>query len=246
MSTPGSDELIKTIRAALLRDARVNLTLSQLDIRASGQQLILEGSVENIAVKRIAADFARQTTGAGYSVEDRLRINTQNIGDAALRDKIVKVLTGEPVFRDYRLFVEADGRRDLLHDPSVVDGHIMVSLQDGVISLHGEVASLTHWRLAEALIWWIPGCQRIDNHLQVVPPERDSDDELTDAVKIVLEKDPLVHAGQIRVGSAAGVVELGGQLASEPEHMLALRDAWAVPGVWEVNDHIEVGSEGIT
>jgi osmotically-inducible protein OsmY len=90
-------------------------------------------------------------------------------------------------------------------------------------------------------MWWIPGCQRVDNLIQVSPAQQDSDDLLTDAIRMVLEKDPLVHATQIRIGTAAAVVELDGQLPSEEEHLLAVRDAWTVPGVWDVNDKIEVG-----
>ena len=59
-------------------------------------------------------------------------------------------------------------------------------------------------------------------------------------VRMVLEKDPLVHATQLRVGTAAGVVEMRGLVASEEERDLALSDAWYVPDVWDVVDHIEV------
>ena len=57
---------------------------------------------------------------------------------------------------------------------------------------------------------------------------------------MVLEKDPMVHATQLCVGTAAAVVEMRGLVASEEERDLALRDAWYVPGVWDVVDHIEV------
>ena len=57
---------------------------------------------------------------------------------------------------------------------------------------------------------------------------------------MVLEKDKLVDASQLRVGTAGGIVELRGLLASEEERHLAVRDVWYVPGVWNVVDHIEV------
>jgi len=40
------------------------------------------------------------------------------------------------------------------------------------------------------------------NGVEVVPPEEDDDGEITDAVRIALEKDPLVDAGE--VGSPPG------------------------------------------
>src|SRR3569833_379584 len=44
---------------------------------------------------------------------------------------------------------------------------------------------------------WTGGCELVENMLKVSPPERETDDELTDAVRLVLEMDPLVHADQI-------------------------------------------------
>lgn len=241
MGTSNRETLVNAIYAALVQDARVNLVVSQLDIHVSGGKLVLDGTVENIPSKRIATNLASQMAGAQYHVEDRLRVSTDAVPDSVLRDKIAEVLTGEPVFSSYNILVEAGGQRGTLRDLGTAAGTLWIGLHDGVVTLDGEVESLTHSRLAEVLIWWIPGCQRVDNRIQVVPPERDTDEELTDAVRIVLEKDPLVHASQVRVGTAAGVVELDGQLPSEDEHTLTLLDTWAVPGVWEVYDRIEVG-----
>ncbi len=241
MNATSHEDLVTSIYSALAEDTRINLKNVQLDIRPVGQTLELHGKVENIVSKRILANIARQIGGNVFEVDDRLRVNTGDISDAALRDKVAEALLGEPVFSEYSISVVADGNEDLLQDPQPAAGNIRASLHGGVVTLSGEVWSITHMRLAEVVLWWIPGCQRIDNQLHVLPAETDSDDELTDAVKIVLEKDPLVHASQIRVGTAAGVVELDGQLPSEDEHMLALLDTWAVPGVWEVYDRIEVG-----
>ncbi len=55
-----------------------------------------------------------------------------------------------------------------------------------------------------------------------------------------LEKDPLVQATQLRVGTAGGVVEIQGLVASDEERRLAVLDAWYVPGVWDVVDRIEI------
>ena len=72
-----------------------------------------------------------------------------------------------------------------------------------------------------------------------MPLENDNDNEITDAVRMVLEKDPLVHASQIRIGTAGGIVALDGSVASQEEKRLAVLDAWYVPGVWDVVDRIE-------
>ena len=85
-------------------------------------------------------------------------------------------------------------------------------------------------------MWWTDGCEFVENHLQIVPPGLDNDNEISDAIRCVLEKDPLVHASQLQIGTAGGVVYLNGCLANETEKKLAIRDAWYVPGVADVVD----------
>lgn len=71
-------------------------------------------------------------------------------------------------------------------------GSIFVAVSDGVVTLNGAVPSLTHKRLAGVLAWWVP---------EEVPAQEDNDDEVTDAVRLTLEKDPFVDATKIRVTS---------------------------------------------
>ena len=88
-------------------------------------------------------------------------------------------------------------------------------------------------------MWWTAGCELVENRLEVVPPEEDNDGELTDAVRMVLEKDPLVHAAQLSIMSRAGTVTLNGMVASDEEKRLAVLDAYYVEGVHAVEDNIE-------
>lgn len=71
------------------------------------------------------------------------------------------------------------------------------------------------------------------------PPERDSDEEMIDAVRLVLEKDPFVNADQIMVTSKQRVVTLAGLVASEAEREMAEQDAWYVFGVDKVINKLE-------
>jgi osmotically-inducible protein OsmY len=49
----------------------------------------------------------------------------------------------------------------------------------------------------------------------------------------------LVHSGQISIAVEHGEVTLNGYVASDEERRLAVLDAWYVPGVREVVDHIQ-------
>ena len=100
--------------------------------------------------------------------------------------------------------------------------------------------SLSHKRLTGALAWWTPGCRDVINGLEVVPPEEDSDGEVVDAVRLVLEKDPLVHAEQIRVSAQDYVVTLEGLVGTTDERKMAELDAWYVFAVNKVINRLEV------
>lgn len=119
-------------------------------------------------------------------------------------------------------------------------GEIEVGVSGGQVRLTGKVISLSHTRIIEALAWRTPGCRAVDNRLQVVPAEDDNDDELTDAIRLVLEMDRIAHADQIAIRADDGVVTLQGVLPRAEERRLAELDAWSVWGVKDVRNQIEV------
>ncbi len=158
--------------------------------------------------------------------------------DGALRDEVIGGLINESAFNEYTLRSVRNGDSEILRHGRDDSGLIEIEVHQGTVILRGQVGSLNHRRLVEVLTWWTAGCEVVDNRLRVVPAQRDNADELVDAVCIVLEKDPLVHASQVRVSAAEGVVTLDGHVASNEEKMLAVLDAWYVPGVHDVVDRI--------
>jgi osmotically-inducible protein OsmY len=78
------------------------------------------------------------------------------------------------------------------------------------------------------------------NGLEISPPEEDSDDEITDAVKLVLTKDPLVNGDYVRVRTRDAVVTLEGLAVNEAEKEMIENDAWYVIGVEKVDNRIEL------
>ncbi|HYY16138.1 MAG TPA: BON domain-containing protein, partial [Gammaproteobacteria bacterium] len=78
--------------------------------------------------------------------------------------------------------------------------------------------------------------------LVVEPPEEDTDDEISDAIRLVLEKDPFVNPLQVRIRTRNRVVTLDGLLSSESERDIVESDAWYVLGVDNVINRIAVGA----
>lgn len=236
------DELLKTITARLEQDTRVNLHRSAITLGVEDNAIVLQGQVNTIAEKRAAIDTVTRTLleRGRWPIVDRLHVKpTARKENLELKQAAAAALNDEPVFRDYTLLTKVAENIETLRDKGPGNKVIMAAVSDGCISLSGQVESHSHRRLAEVLMWWTEGCEFVDNQLDIVPPERDTDNEITDAVRIVLEKDPLVHADQLRVGTAGGVVMLNGSVASEEERRLAIMDAWYVPGVADVVARIE-------
>jgi osmotically-inducible protein OsmY len=161
------------------------------------------------------------------------------MGDAEIRDRVFKVLAEEPALQGSAVIGRAAGET-----PAALGsgGWITVEVTDGTVVLNGEVHSLVHKRLAGVLAWWVPGVRDVINGLEEVPPEEDNDEELTEAVRLVLEKDPFVRAGEIRVSSKDWVITLEGLVPTETMKRIAERDAWYVLGVKSVINRIEVRS----
>jgi osmotically-inducible protein OsmY len=76
------------------------------------------------------------------------------------------------------------------------------------------------------------------NELVVAPAEADRDDEITEALMLVLETDPFVDASQVSVRTENRVVTLEGCVSNEHTRRQAERDAWYVQGVEDVVNHI--------
>lgn len=242
MSERSADTLNRHVHAALEHDRRIDMNSARLLVTPCGRHVLLEGEVDDIAAKRLAANVVTEALGEGYCVIDLLRIRSGLVSDARLRDKVERVLNAEPVFKGFQISVKTGSDEQLQHEVRIPTGdHISAVVENGVVTLTGQANSLTHRRVAEVLLWWIDGCQRIDNLIDVVPPEQDNDDELSDAVRMAFEIDPLIDAAQISVAVYDRTVELGGYLPNDALKTIAGRDAWSVPDVREVHNRIHVG-----
>ena len=233
--------LIARIRAALENDTRINLHRFPIVVRLDGEDLVLTGEVADIAAKKTALELAATLVPAARIV-DRLHVRSaQLMGDREIRDHVVKALLEEPALEHClllsRLPKELASHRGGIPEPT---GSIVIEVSDGVVTLNGEVPSLSHKRLAGVLAWWVPGCRDVINGLEEVPAEQDNDAELTDAVGLVLEKDPIINAAKLRVTAKNGIVTLEGLVPNQAMKQMAERDAWYVLGVKNVVNHIQI------
>ncbi|HYB91736.1 MAG TPA: BON domain-containing protein [Candidatus Binataceae bacterium] len=239
MLTKAQEAIVKHVRAALEREGRVDLHRHPLriDLDSDGN-LTLEGEVADVAAKKLGLEAAAAIPGV-IGIIDRLRVApVERAGDGAVRDHVRAAFIEESALGRYAVTVRAPGESAELR--AAPGRGIEIAAEDGVVTLNGRVQSLSHKRLAGALAWWVPGVRDVVNGIEVEPPEEDSDAEITDAVRMVLEKDPLIDGEEIRVGTRDAVVTLAGIAANAQQRRAAENDAWCVFGVDKVINQLEV------
>ncbi len=232
---------IKEVRSALEHEPRIELHNHPLKISFEpDDSLILEGELPNIAAKKLALRHAAAVPGV-LAIVDRLRVTpSRRMGDGEIRDHVRNAFAEEPVLDQCGIRTEQSGRWLVFRQarakpPCSID----LAVEDGVVTLNGQVTSLSQKRFAGVLAWWVPGSCDVINGLEVVPVQEDSDDEITEAVKLVLEKDPLINASRVRIRTRDAAVTLEGLVANQSEKEMAEADAWYVIGVDRVDNRLE-------
>jgi hypothetical protein len=195
--------ILKSVRAMLEREPRINLHRWPVNLDLTDDKVvILEGDVGNIAAKKLALEIAGATPEV-RGVVDRLHVApAEPMGDGAILDALTASLREARELKNCTLRVMKKGQTLTVQEirDDNASGDMLVSVKDGVVTLDGWVISLSHKRMAGVLAWWVPGCRDVVDALEVQPPEQDNDDEVSDALSLVLEMDPMIpHPEQIRV-----------------------------------------------
>jgi osmotically-inducible protein OsmY len=234
--------LAVSVRAALEADVRINLSRHPLRIEATRDDaIVLEGELADVAARKSALSVAARVPGV-RGIVDRLKIVAATPrGDAEIRDSLLKLIEQESELSNCTLRMRLDVRIETLHDAgSEAAGEVEAEIDSGVITLNGRVLSLTHKRMLGVLAWWTPGCRDVINGIAVVPEEQDSDDEIVDAVRLVLEMDPMLKAEAISVRCRDAVVTLEGDVRTEAGRHQAELDAWYVFGIERVVNRLHL------
>ncbi|MBN8890735.1 MAG: hypothetical protein J0H91_10630, partial [Rhodospirillales bacterium] len=118
--------------------------------------------------------------------------------DGEVRDRLRDVLLEDGDLADCTIRTWVKGVAELVHQPPEPTDRIDIRVDDGVVTLDGDVV----------------------NGIGVTPPEEDGEAGMTDAVVRVLEKDLFVDAASTRVHSRRDVVTLDGTVLRDAERKL--------------------------
>jgi osmotically-inducible protein OsmY len=233
--------IINEVAAALEREPAVNLHRFPVRIEFNDGVLILEGELERITAKKKALEAAATVSGV-TGIVDRLRlVPATPMEDGAIRDHVCTALLAENLLASCAVWAIVKKKAEVVRKADQeVDGSIDVDVNEGIVTLNGTVPSLSAKRLAGVLTWWVPGCRDVVNGIEISPPEEDNDDEVVDAVRLILEKDPFVNASQVRVTCRNHSVTLEGIVKNETERHMAEEDCWYVFRVGQVTNLLRV------
>ena len=241
-----TSELEQRVTAAFEVEPRINLHRWALQVTWRDASLVLDGSVQNLAAKRIAFRVARHLAGRDkiMNVVDLVQVVPASPKpDGDMLESLTRSLLAAPDLANCSLRRRHRSEMEALRNaaPEQACGDVEFAVADGEIVLAGRVISLSLLRIIEALAWWTPGCRNVANRLRVEPPEEDSDGELADAVRLVLEMDPsLPDADSIGIAAFAHVVTLSGAVREAAQKRRAEHDAWCVNGVDEVLNRVQI------
>ncbi len=121
-----------------------------------------------------------------------------------------------------------------------------VDTVNGVVTLHGKVATEAEKLKAEKVALGIEGTKEVKNLLQVVPQARRaiverSDEAIKESVEAAFKANRRVDDSGIKVASVnQGVVLLSGKTRSMDAHLESVEVANAVRGVRRVSTEVEV------
>jgi osmotically-inducible protein OsmY len=211
------DHLQKAVLAELHWDPGV--TAAHIGVTAENGVVTLTGHVENLAEKRAAEAAVRRVKGV-----------------KAVAEEIEVRLTPETERTDDEIAAAAAGR--LAWDVSVPPDQVQVAVEDGWVTLTGEVTWHYQRAAAEQDVHRLFGVTGVSNEISI--KSKGQLDSISDDIMHALHRSWFFDPKTIDVSVNEGTVRLTGTVHSAHDRQLAAATAWAAPGVTEVENDIAI------
>jgi hyperosmotically inducible protein len=133
----------------------------------------------------------------------------------------------------------------LTEDKTAEASEINLEVYKGVVQLNGFVDNEKEKAAAESVAKGVPGVKGVENNLLIKQSEQTTggvidDSTISAKVKSALIESADTKAGDIKVETRGGVVQLSGYVANEAQKAAATKVAQSVEGVKDVNNSISV------
>jgi osmotically-inducible protein OsmY len=130
--------------------------------------------------------------------------------------------------------------KELEWDPSIDWRRIGVAVADGIVTLTGEVSSLTEKWYAERAVERVRGVRAIANDIEVRTDGERSDTDIARSAADALRWNSVVPAEEVTAKVEKGWITLRGEVAYEYQRRAAERAVRHLPGVRGVTNLITV------
>jgi osmotically-inducible protein OsmY len=194
---------------------------SQIGVTAKDGVVTLTGAVPTLAQKYAAERVAKRVYGVRGVADD---IEVRPIGDGLRTDADI-----------------AKAALDTLRWNSVVpDEKIKVTVERGWVTLEGIVDAQYQREAAARAVRFLTGVRGLSNMISVKPPKKVSPTEVRREIFEAFRRNADLEARRIGVETSDGKVILRGNVHNWSEFDEALRAAWSVPGVADVENRLAV------
>jgi osmotically-inducible protein OsmY len=203
-------------------------------------ELKWEPSVRDAEIGVAAKDGVVTLSGTVQSFADKyaaLKAAERVMGVQAVADDLMVKLPTSLVRSDTDVahaLVES-----LRWDVQVPDDRIKARVEDGWVTLEGDVEWRYQKDAAERAVRYLAGVKGVTN-LIFVKPKKASPYEVSGKIKEALKRSAEVDADRIAVEATDGRITLRGTVRSWAERQDAERAAWAAPGVTLVDDKLAI------
>ncbi|HVN32265.1 MAG TPA: BON domain-containing protein [Thermoanaerobaculaceae bacterium] len=120
-----------------------------------------------------------------------------------------------------------------------VPSQVKARVEDGWLTLEGEVKRQCERNAAEDAVRYLPGVRGVSNLISVKP--KVTAEDVKTGIKKALERHAELDTDAIHVEAIGGKVILRGKVNSWAERDEAVSAAWSAPGVVSVEDHMTFG-----
>lgn len=222
------------IRPEIIRRFQLSPFLAEglIEVEVDDGQVTLTGTVGSLAEKSVATMLSWVV---GVKNVNASQIQVLPLLDQhGRRDKFTALRNDVQVRRAVQ--------DALLYDPRVPQAEVEVRVQDGMVTLLGDVSRLTAKRAAEEDANNTLGVRGVSNLLNVKPEESQTDSQISDRAQQALDRDAQLLGQGVKAVSHGGKVLLSGSVGSFFERRRAELVVSNVPGVLEIDNQLTVAT----
>lgn len=213
-----------------------------------------DSQLKTDVIDELAWDPAVNATGIGVMVADGVVTLTGHLDSYAEKHAVERAIHRVAGVRGIALELDvklsaahkrsdseiAQAAATAIHLNSLLpDGKVKVEVEDGWVTLTGEVDWSYQVARAEQCIWPLAGVRGLSNRITIRP--RASGKDIGSEITAALTRQAMREARHITVEVEGGVVTLRGRVHSLAEREAAVGAAFSAQGVSRVVDKLQVG-----